>query len=185
MIKIQETNLQGCFELQPKRLEDERGCFIKTFHVPTFKDLGLCTEFNEEYYSVSTKGVIRGMHFQLPPDDHVKLVYCTVGKVLDVVLDIRKGSPTYGKCEHFELNADKANMVYIPKGMAHGFCVLSDSATMLYKVSTVYSPKCDAGIRWDSIGFDWGQDAPTVSERDSNLQGMSEFDSPFVFKDLL
>ena len=183
MMDVTESNLQGCFELQNNKFLDERGSFVKTFHTPTFESFGLCTDFKEEYYSVSHKGVIRGMHFQLPPNDHVKLVYCTSGMVLDVVLDIRKGSPTFGKCASFELSADKANMIYIPKGMAHGFCVLSEQATMLYKLSSIYSPDSDFGIRWDTIDFDWPVSAPLMSSRDQGLDSFADFDSAFTFGD--
>jgi len=182
MIKLIESSLQGCFELQTNKFVDERGVFVKTFHEPTFESLGLNTEFTEEYYSVSDKSVIRGMHFQLPPDDHVKLVYCTAGKVMDVVVDIRVGSPTYGQHAVFELSSEQANMVYIPKGMAHGFCVLSEQATMVYKVITVYSPECDGGIRWDTASINWPVSNPVISQRDLSLIAIDKFDSPFEFE---
>lgn len=181
-MEIFESNIPGCYEVICNRFEDERGSFVKTFHKPTFEELGLHTEFVEEYYSVSKKNVIRGMHFQTPPEDHVKLVYCTSGHVMDVVVDLRKGSPTYGEHAIFDLDAEKHNMVYIPKGMAHGFCVLSEQATMVYKVSTVYASEYDQGIRWDSVGVDWKVNSPVVSERDQALPALRQFASPFVFK---
>ena len=181
-IEMKESKLPGCFELQANKLVDDRGAFVKTFHAPTFRALGLNTEFIEEYYSISDKNVVRGMHFQRPPDDHVKLVYCTSGLVMDVVIDLRKGSPTYGQHVVFELSSDKANMVYIPKGMAHGFCVLSDQATMVYNLSTVYSPECDSGVRWDTAGIDWPVITPIISSRDQDSFSLDEFDSPFTYE---
>lgn len=184
-MNLHESKLSGCFELKVNRFVDERGVFVKTFHEPSFESQGLNTKFTEEYYTVSSKGVIRGMHFQCPPDDHVKLVYCTSGKVMDVVIDIRVGSPTYGQHIVFELSPEEANMVYIPKGMAHGFCVLSEQATMVYKVSTVYSPECDRGISWDSAGIDWPILNPIISQRDLKSQSLDEFNSPFVYQELI
>jgi len=182
MMELIESPLQGCFEIQNRRLEDERGLFIKTFHKPTFERLGLHTDFPEEYYSISKKGVIRGMHFQLPPHDHVKLVYCSSGSVMDVVVDLRKGSPTFGKHAVFEVTSEKNNMVYIPKGMAHGFCALTKQAIMHYKVSTVYAPESDGGIRWDSFDMDWLVSDPIISERDKELPTLAKFISPFTFE---
>jgi len=184
MMQLLESPLQGCFEIQNRRFEDERGLFVKTFHKPTFEKLGLHTDFPEEYYSTSKKGVIRGMHFQLPPYDHVKVVYCTSGSVIDVVLDLRKGSETFGKHAVFELTAEKNNMVYIPKGMAHGFCALEDQTIMHYKQSTVYAPEYDAGILWSSIGVDWGGDKPILSERDQGFEVFENFESPFASGEL-
>lgn len=181
-MKLIESKIYGCYEIRPHVHKDERGSFIKTFHVPTFESFGLCTEFVEEYYSVSAKNVVRGMHFQLPPHDHEKLIYCTTGVVLDVVVDLRKGSPTYGQYESFKLTENIANMIYIPKGMAHGFCVLSDQSTMHYKVSTIYSPQYDSGIRWDSVGVDWPASNPIISPRDQGFLLLEDFNSPFVFK---
>jgi len=184
MMQLLESSLQGCFEIQNRRFEDERGLFVKTFHKPTFEKLGLHTDFPEEYYSTSKKGVIRGMHFQLPPHDHVKLVYCSSGSVMDVVVDLRKGSPTFGKYAVFEVTSEKNNMIYIPKGMAHGFCALKDQTIMHYKQSTVYSPEHDAGILWSSIDVDWGIDKPVLSERDQGFERFENFETPFTNEEL-
>lgn len=176
---VEETPIPGCFEIRPKILRDDRGGFIKTFHTDAFAKQGLCTEWREEYYSVSKRGVLRGLHFQTPPHDHAKLVYCVDGAVLDAVVDLRKGSPTYGMHKTFELTAEGAGMLYIPGGLAHGFFVLSESATMMYKVSTVYAPEHDRGIRWDSAGIPWPVQAPILSPRDAVLPVLDDFDSPF------
>ncbi|MBR4903728.1 MAG: dTDP-4-dehydrorhamnose 3,5-epimerase [Selenomonadaceae bacterium] len=173
------TPLEGCFELLPIVRGDSRGSFVKIFHEPTFKEFGLATNFNEEFYSTSIKNVLRGMHFQTPPADHVKLVCCIEGAVKDVVVDLRKNSATFGKHCAFELTAEKANMLYIPKGFAHGFLTLSERATMLYNVTSVYSSEHDKGILWSSCGIDWQCDEPILSDRDKIHPSLAEFDSPF------
>lgn len=179
MFEIKPSKLAGCFELQPKAFDDERGRFVKVFHVQAFAEKGLETNFVEEYYSISHKNVIRGMHFQLPPMDHVKLVYCVEGEVTDAVVDLRAGSPTYGQYALFKLSSDKANSIYIPKGMAHGFCVRSEHAIMVYKVSTVYSPAHDAGILWNSVNIPWPLQQPCISERDKSFPAWADFKSSF------
>lgn len=181
MFDLKPSKLTGCFELQPKVFEDVRGRLVKVFHEQAFAAQGLETAFAEEYYSVSCKNVVRGLHFQLPPVDHVKMVYCVEGEVLDVVVDLRNGSPTFGKFELFELSSAKANSLYIPKGMAHGFCVRSARAIMVYKVSTVYSPAHDAGVLWNSVGIPWPTTEPVLSERDAAFPRFDEFISPFRY----
>jgi dTDP-4-dehydrorhamnose 3,5-epimerase len=182
MFELKKSRLLGCCELQPNIFEDTRGTFVKVFHEQAFADHGLETHFAEEYYSRSHKHVIRGMHFQLPPKDHVKMVYCVSGEVTDVVVDLRIGSPTYGQYDMFELSETKSNSLYIPKGMAHGFCVRSNQATMVYKVSTTYSPVLDMGIRWDSVGISWGITDPILSVRDQGFRTFEQFDSPFRYE---
>lgn len=159
-----------------------RGRFVKIFHEPSYTALGLETNFAEEYYSVSHKNVIRGLHFQVPPMDHVKMVYCLEGHALDVVLDLRVGSPTYGQFEVFELNSSNSNSIYIPKGMAHGFCALSENTIMVYKVSTVYSPTHDAGVLWNSAGIPWPMTDAVLSERDQSFPTLAQFKSPFCYE---
>jgi dTDP-4-dehydrorhamnose 3,5-epimerase len=180
-MEILHTSLPGCLELRPQILEDARGRFVKTFHHDVFSESGLNTVWNEEYYSSSYRNVIRGFHFQNPPCDHVKLVYCLSGTVVDVLLDIRRGSPTYGQVASFELGAAKGNMLYIPSGIAHGFSAISEEAIMQYKVSTVYAPQHDSGIRWDSVGFRWPTDAPVISKRDREFVTLESFVTPFTF----
>jgi dTDP-4-dehydrorhamnose 3,5-epimerase len=182
MIKINETSIPGCFELLPNVFKDDRGIFIKTFHEEMFADSGLNIRYAEEYYSCSFHGVLRGLHFQTPPFDHFKLVYCTKGEVMDVVVDLRTGSPTFGKFETFIVNSEKGNMIQIPPGLAHGFLVLSDFAIMMYKVSTVYAKESDTGILWNSLEIPWPEKKPIISTRDSNFLPFSEFKSSFIFK---
>ncbi|WP_017294112.1 dTDP-4-dehydrorhamnose 3,5-epimerase [Geminocystis herdmanii] len=176
-----ETKRPNCYQLQPKKFEDNRGSFVKTFHEEIFQDLGLDTNFAEEYYSFSYQNVVRGLHFQLPPHEHIKIVYCVQGAVKDVVVDLRVNSPTYGQFEIFDLSAEKANLIYIPSGLAHGFAVMSETAIMMYKVSTVYHPESDTGIRYDSLGIPWEIDKPIISQRDSSFIPFVEFQSPFIY----
>lgn len=180
---ITESSIPGCFEIIPNIFKDERGLFVKTFHQDIFEEHGLNTRWAEEYYSVSRQGVLRGLHFQLPPHDHVKLVYCLDGEVFDAVVDLRKGSPIFGRHATFRLSADRANMLYIPSGLAHGFYTLSETATMMYKVSTVYAPEYDAGILWKSANIPWPNMNPIVSARDQGFIPLDSFQSPFVFED--
>lgn len=182
-IRVNKTAIPGCYELSPTVFKDKRGLFVKTFHQDIFSENGLETHFTEEYYTLSHRDVVRGLHFQVPPMDHVKLVYCVAGEVIDAVVDLRVGSPTYGQFEVFTLSAKKGNMVYIPRGLAHGFCVLSESAIMQYKVTTVYSPEYDSGILWNSAGIPWPCEAPVISERDRGFPALSGFSSPFKYMD--
>ena len=175
------TSILGCYEIRPRIVADERGTFVKTFHKETFETWGLTGAFAEQFYSTSKQNVLRGLHFQLPPHDHAKLVMCVSGKVLDAAVDLRKGSPTYGKYVIMELASTKANMIYIPSGMAHGFLTLSDTATLLYNTTTMHSLPHDSGIRWDSVSIPWPTDKPIISLRDAALVGLDELDSPFVF----
>lgn len=182
MFDAEETSLPGCLRICPIVRADRRGTFVKTFHVEEFRQLGLPTSFAEEYFSVSQHGVLRGLHFQIPPMEHEKIVYCAQGEVLDAVVDLRRGSPTYGRHELFHLCAEEGTMIYIPKGMAHGFYVLSENALMMYQVTSVYAPDCDAGVRWDSAGIPWNTVHPILSERDTSFPPLDEFVSPFVFE---
>lgn len=177
------TKIPGCFVVTPRVLEDNRGSFIKTFHDEIFRDQGLETNWNEEYYSVSKRGVLRGLHFQLPPYAHAKLVYCSAGQVLDAVVDLRVGSPTYGDFGMFNLDSEKSQMVYVPAGLAHGFYTLSEAATMMYKVGTVYAPDSDSGILWGSAGIPWPDQSPILSTRDAGFLPLGDFVSPFLYEE--
>lgn len=175
-----ETALPGLVLLRPRIFQDQRGLFIKTFHAETFRDLGLAFEPREEFYSISAKGVLRGMHFQIPPAAHAKLVYCTAGRVTDVVLDLRRSSPTYGRWHACELNATTRELLFIPPGFAHGFLTLDEGATMVYLTTAGHAPDHDKGIRWDGFGYDWGVTAPVLSARDAAFPTLAEFQSPFA-----
>lgn len=170
--------IKGLYEVNNFSAEDDRGIFVKTFHEGFFKNIDFNGVFKESYYSKSYKNVIRGMHFQVPPMDHEKLVYVSDGEILDVIIDVRKSSPTYKIFETIRLSAF-GNSVFIPKGCAHGFLTLSDTATVVYNVTTVYNADCDAGILWNSFGLDWKVDLPVISKRDQLFKRLEDFDSPF------
>ncbi len=182
MFDLKPSKIPGCFELQPKVFEDARGRFVKIFHEQAFAAHGLETAFSEEFYSVSHKNVIRGLHFQSPPMDGIKVVYCVKGEILDAAVDLRVGSPTYGQFDLFDLSSAKANIVYIPKGVAHGFCVLSEQAILVYKVSSMYSPSHDSGVLWNSVGIPWPITEVVLSARDSTFPRLDEFESPFRYE---
>lgn len=177
-MKVLQEILPGCFLLEPTCFRDSRGKFVKTYHEGLYKTLGIHLEIREEFYSVSQKGVVRGMHFQSPPYEHDKLVYCIGGAVRDVLLDLRKGSG-YGGIASVILSADNINLIYIPKGIAHGFVALTEGALMLYKTNSVHEPEGDKGILWNSFGFDWAVTNPIVSERDQKHKSFVDFKSPF------
>lgn len=159
---------------------DIRGNFTKIFNDKYFQTSGLSCEFKECFISVSHKNVIRGLHFQAPPFDHIKLVSVLSGSVRDVVVDLRKGSPNYGKYVVVELNSDLKQALYIPSGFAHGFLSLEDNTSMMYMVTEGYHPESDCGIRWDSIAYIWGVKNPIISERDKGFVELKDFESPFT-----
>jgi dTDP-4-dehydrorhamnose 3,5-epimerase len=177
-MKFQGLAIEGCYLINNFVSNDNRGTFVKTFHGEEFQRMGLQTEFKESYYSLSHQNVIRGMHFQTPPYEHDKLVYVTQGDILDIVLDIRKTSKTFGQSISVQLNALN-DSIYIPKGCAHGFLTLSSEAIVVYNVSTVYNPSADSGILWDSFDFDWKISNPIISKRDSSFESFKSFKSLF------
>jgi dTDP-4-dehydrorhamnose 3,5-epimerase len=173
------TELDGVKLLQPAVFHDDRGSFVKTFHRDQFRELGLAFEPREQFFSTSHRDVIRGMHFQLPPVDHAKLVFCLQGAVLDVVLDLRKASRTFRKFTFRELSEANRSCLFIPRGCAHGFISLTEPSLMVYQTSTVHDPACDAGVRWDSFGFPWPEVEPILSARDRAFPTLADFASPF------
>lgn len=181
MFSIRKCALPGVCILSRQIPTDERGDFVKTFNEPFFRDHGFPLTVRESFCSTSVRGVIRGMHFQLPPADHEKLVCCISGCILDAVVDLRMGSPTYGHHETIELSSESADCIYIPKGFAHGFFVHSETATVLYYVSTPHAPGFDSGVHWDSVGIAWPTTSPILSARDKSLTPLNEFTSPFRY----
>jgi dTDP-4-dehydrorhamnose 3,5-epimerase len=177
------TSLPGCCELQPQVRRDARGTFVKVFEREAFRSLDLRTDFAEEYYSTSLQGVLRGMHFQVPPYEHAKLVYCVHGSVLDAVIDLRRGSPTFGHYTTLDLSAAHGNALYVPAGLAHGFYVLSEVAIMVYMVTSSYAPAADKGVRWDSVPIPWPVSNPVLSERDRDFPLLKDWESPFIWKE--
>ena len=179
MWNVEELPLKDAKLITLPAFADARGTFVKTFHETILKEEGIYFVLRESYFSLSKKDVIRGMHFQLPPHHHSKIVFCPQGAILDVIVDLRKSSPTYGQHFAHELSAENHLAYFIPEGFAHGFKSLTDDAITYYLVSSEYSQQHDTGIRYDSIGYGWGVDAPIISERDLSFVNMKEFDSPF------
>ena len=178
-MNIKNTDLEGVYLLEQSVFKDARGAFVKIYQNSFFGEHGLEGDFKECYYTRSKEEVVRGMHFQSPPADHAKLVTVISGTILDVVLDIRRASPTYGKYETFELSRENGKSIYIPRGFAHGFTVLGESAVACYMVTSEYSPENDMGIRYDSFGFKWPVFNPIVSSRDLSFPSFVDFKSPF------
>ena len=181
MIEKLKTPIEGCFHLKSSVFSDERGTFTKVYSEKNLRELNISTKFVEHYYSRSNFGVVRGLHFQSPPLDHDKLVYCVEGEVLDVIVDLRRGSPSYRQVASLRLISGSGSSVFIPSGMAHGFCVLSHAATLVYSVSSLHSPAHEGGVRWDSVKIEWPIKQPTVSSRDRNLPQLHNFHSPFIY----
>ncbi len=184
LMNFLETAIPDVYIIEPNVFKDERGSFTKTFHKKSFEKYNLECDFKESFYSFSTKRVIRGMHFQLPPHDHAKLIYVTNGKIIDVAIDIRKNSPSYGKFVSVELSIENSKMLYIPRGCAHGFAAISDdNAYVIYLQTTMYNPESDSGILFDSFGMDWNIENPIISKRDLSFITLNDFNSPFVLED--
>lgn len=181
-VKIIQSRIAGCVALEYPVWKDQRGSFIKTFNKSLFQSLELEADFTECFYSISEQRVLRGMHFQRPPADQAKLIYCLGGRILDVALDLRRNSPTMGECATFELSADCYSALYLPRGIAHGFYVRESPAMVVYHVSSEYDPICDSGIHWNSFGFDWPDKDPILSSRDSAFVHLKDFESPFFLQ---
>lgn len=179
------TDIQGLVIIEPKIFGDSRGYFFESFNQNTFKKHIDEIHFVQDNESKSSKGVLRGLHFQTPPYDQAKLVRCIDGEVLDVAVDIRKGSPTYGKHLSVLLSGENKRQFFIPRGFAHGFVVLSETATFAYKVDNWYAPTHDAGISFDDsgLGIDWNIDPAVVnlSGKDKALPFLSQIVSPFQY----
>jgi dTDP-4-dehydrorhamnose 3,5-epimerase len=169
-----------------KRISDSRGWFSETYSERAFAEYGVTCRFVQDNQSYSARrGTIRGLHFQVPPKAQAKLVRVMRGRILDVAVDLRRGSPTYGGFVASELSAENGRQLYVPVGFAHGFCTLDDDVDVVYKVSDFYGPECDGGIRWDdpSIGIPWpvGAAEATVSAKDMMLPLLRDWTSPFAY----
>ena len=172
-----KQKIEDVILIRPKVFGDHRGFFTETYKKSEFEANGIKTLFLQDNHSKSSKGVLRGLHYQLPPYEQAKLVRCVRGKIFDVAVDIRKNSKTFGQYVKVELSEENKHMLYIPEGFAHGFVVLSDEAELLYKTSNEYAPQCDKGIYWadKDLNIDWGIDfAPVLSEKDKNQPEFKE-----------
>lgn len=180
-MEVTETTLPGCYVVKCDVMDDERGRFVKTYHDARFTELALRTDWREEYYSVSARGVLMGMKFHVPPADHTKLVHCVAGEALDVLVDLRIGSPTCGRGVSQLLSAEDGISVYIHSGLAHGFLALGDESIMQYTVTSAHSDGRDSWILWNSLAFDWPIREPLLSHRDARHPRLEEFQSPFTY----
>ena len=184
-MKVIETGIEGVVIIEPRVFEDARGYFFESFSQRDFEANVCPINFVQDNESKSTYGVMRGLHFQRPPFTQSKLVRCVRGAVLDVAVDIRKGSPTFGQHVAVELTEENHRHFFISKGFAHGFAVLSDVAVFQYKCDNFYAPEADGGISIldDSLGIDWRipKDKALLSEKDTKHPLLKDFDSPFIY----
>ena len=186
-MEVIKTHIDGVVIIEPKVFGDARGYFFESFSEREFKEKVGDIHFVQDNESMSKFGVMRGLHFQRPPYAQSKLVRCVKGQVVDVAVDIRKGSPTYGQHVAVLLTEDNHRQFFIPQGFAHGFAVLSETAVFQYKCDNFYHPEADGGISIldESLGIDWGlaMKEALVSEKDAKHPKLAEFDSPFIYKE--
>ncbi len=183
-MRFTTTKIKGLIILEPKIFKDDRGYFLETYNQKKFEEIVGKVLFVQDNESKSSYGILRGLHFQKPPFDQAKLVRCIEGKVLDVAVDLRNNSKTYGQHLKVELSGKNKRQLFVPRGFAHGFLVLSEFAIFSYKVDNVYAPNYDSGICWNdpTLNIHWGVDENQilVSEKDANLPMLSDFESPFM-----
>jgi dTDP-4-dehydrorhamnose 3,5-epimerase len=183
IMQIFKTPIEGLLVIEPKVFHDARGYFVETYNEQRYREAGVDAVFVQDNKSSSTYGVVRGLHFQRPPYTQAKLVSCAEGRVLDVAVDLRKDSPTYGQHFAVELDADSQRQFYIPRGFAHGFSVLSERAVFTYKCDNLYHPEADGGILLTdtALGIDWRvpADQMILSEKDKKHPTLNELDNPF------
>lgn len=174
-MKFIETEIKDLWEIEPMAFRDYRGYFMESFHLQKLQSVGINGPFVQDNQSYSIKGVLRGLHFQKPPYAQGKLISVSFGKVLDIVVDIRKSSPTFGQHYSCILDDQRHNILYVPEGMAHGFLALENSL-FVYKCTAFYHQESEAGIFWDDpeLGIDWGVTDPILSEKDNNLPAFKE-----------
>lgn len=169
--------------IEVQRFGDHRGFFGETYSHRRYAELGIDAEFLQDNHSISRAvGTLRGLHFQAPPHSQGKLVRCGRGAIFDVAVDIRRGSPTYGKWEGYELTAKNGRQLYVPAGFAHGFVTLESDSEIVYKCTDYYAPETEGAVRWDSCDIDWPLTGdPTLSDKDQDAPALADFGSPFVY----
>lgn len=180
-MEFKNFSINGLVEIIPRKLGDARGFFFESYSYHIFAKNGITTEFLQDNQSISQRGVLRGLHFQKPPYAQAKLVRVATGRALDVAVDIRKNSPTYGRYIACELDAERNNMFYIPEGFAHGFAALEDNTIFLYKCSNYYQPASEGGLLWNdpNLEINWQLTEPVISPKDQALPRLKEFATPF------
>ena len=183
--RFEPLEVPGMILVRPTRHGDHRGFFEEVYKRMAFLEGGIDAEFVQDNVARSSAGVLRGLHFQLPPKAQGKLVRVIRGRVFDVGVDLRKGSPTFGRWAGALLDDEQGALLYLPPGLAHGYCVLSEAADLTYKVTAEFDAALDAGIRWDDadVGVDWPVSEPVLSSRDKGLPLLQDFDSPFRFQE--
>lgn len=180
-MELKETGIDGLVEIFPKVFGDDRGWFLETFNQKRYMDLIGQTQFIQDNLSCSIKGVVRGLHFQAPPFSQAKLVSVLQGKVLDVVVDLRRSSKTYGSVFSTILDGEKKNQLFIPRGFAHGFSSLEDQTIFHYKCDNIYSKDSERTLQWNDadLAIDWGVTSPSLSEKDLSGMAFNSFETPF------
>lgn len=186
-MNIIETTIKGVYIIEPRVFADARGYFFESFSEREFQEAVGPVHFVQDNESMSSYGVMRGLHFQRPPYTQAKLVRCVKGRVLDVAVDIRKGSPTYGQHVAVELSEDNHRQFFVPHGFAHGFSVLSETAIFQYKCDNYYAPQADGGISIldESLGIDWQipMEKAILSEKDTKHALLKDFETPFTYNE--
>jgi dTDP-4-dehydrorhamnose 3,5-epimerase len=181
-MQIEKTALDGILILTPRRFGDPRGFFAETWNLRRFEEAGIAADFLQDNHSLSARaGTVRGLHFQAPPHAQGKLVRCGRGRLFDAVVDIRRGSPTWGRWTGVELSAANGRQLWVPEGFAHGFATLEDDTEIVYKCTGYYAPEAEGAVRWDSCGVEWPlAGAPVLSDKDAAAPPLSELESPFA-----
>lgn len=177
-------DILGLVQFTPRRFGDARGWFMETFNKAALAEAGFdWPDFVQDNHSYSApRHTLRGLHYQSPPRAQDKLVRCSKGAIMDVAVDIRQGSATYGQHVAVELTADNGAQLFVPKGFLHGFLTLTEHCEVQYKCTDTYAPYCDGGVAWDSVGIDWGTDAPILSDKDAGAVRFADFITPFQFE---
>lgn len=182
-MQIERTPLEGVVVITPPRFGDARGFFSESWSRRAMREAGLDIDFVQDNHSLShAKGTVRGLHYQAPPVAQAKLVRCGRGRLLDVAVDARRGSPTYGRWHAEELSFDNGRQLLVPVGFLHGFATLEPDTEVAYKCSAPYSAEHDGAVRWDSLGIEWGVSDPVLSDKDARAPAFADWQSPFAWE---
>lgn len=184
-MEVVDTKLAGCKIITPRKFGDNRGYFTESWNQVTMETAGITVDFVQDNHSFSAdKGTVRGLHYQAPPHAQDKLVRAAIGSILDVAVDVRKGSPTYGQWVAELLSEENGKQLLVPKGFLHGFITCEKNVHVMYKCSDIYAPEADGGVRFDDpdLAIDWQFDGSAIlSDKDSKAPSFAEFESPFIF----